>query len=94
MYIKYANIAISYLVYINEFISINKMDREPENSGYGEMGMDWKWKKKLNWKIKIIINKIKINKKNVPTWGKIKAPSARSGFNYLSSHKTITQFYK
>lgn len=46
MYIKYANIAISYLVYINEFI--NKMDREPENSGYGEMGMDWKWKKKLN----------------------------------------------
>lgn len=48
MYIKYANIAISYLVYINEFININKMDREPENSGYGEMGMDWKWKKKLN----------------------------------------------
>ena len=47
MYIKYAHIAISYLVYINEFISINKMDREPENSAYGGNGNGLEMEEKI-----------------------------------------------
>lgn len=64
-YIKYAHLATSPLVYVNELIHINKTDREPENSAYGGKVNGLEIKAKLKLKNK--------NNKYVPTWGKIKA---------------------
>lgn len=81
-YIKYAHLATSPLVYVNEFIHINKMDREPENRAYrGKVnGLEIKAKLKLKNKIKII---------NMCQPGaRLKLYKLNLGSSNLSSHET------